>query len=85
MQWLMGLVIDIVKGMGHTEIFAFKSAFSVFLILSIISYIFFLILNRKNMKIKRRNFFGIIYWYCCYLLNRFNFLILFSKKFNVSS
>jgi hypothetical protein len=52
MQWLMGLVIDIVKGMGHTEIFAFKSAFSVFLILSIISYIFFLILNRKKYENK---------------------------------
>jgi len=52
MQWLMGLVIDIVKGKGHTEIFAFKSAFSVFLILSIISYIFFLILNRKKYENK---------------------------------
>jgi predicted MFS family arabinose efflux permease len=52
MQWLMGLVIDIVKGIGHTEIFAFKSAFSVFLILSIISYIFFLILNRKKYENK---------------------------------
>jgi hypothetical protein len=48
----MGLVIDIVKGMGRTEIFAFKSAFSVFLILSIISYIFFLILNRKKYENK---------------------------------
>ena len=50
MQWLMGSVIDIVKSMGHTEIFAFKSAFSVFLILSIISYIFFLILNKKKYE-----------------------------------
>ena len=52
MQWLMGFVIDIVKGLGHSEIFAFKSAFSVFLILSIISYIFFLILNRKKYENK---------------------------------
>ena len=52
MQWLMGFVIDIVKSLGHSEIFAFKSAFSVFLILSIISYIFFLVLNKKNYEIK---------------------------------
>ena len=53
MQWLMGFVIDIVKTLGHSEIFAFKSAFSVFLILSIISYIFFLVLNKKNYEIKQ--------------------------------
>ena len=53
MQWLMGFVIDIVKSLGHSEIFAFKSAFSVFLILSIISYIFFLVLNKKNYEIKQ--------------------------------
>ena len=52
MQWLMGFVIDIVKRLGHSEIVAFKSAFSVFLILSIISYIFFLVLNKKNYEIK---------------------------------
>ncbi len=53
MQWLMGFVIDIVKSLGHSEIFAFKSAFSVFLILSIISYIFFLVLNKKNYETKQ--------------------------------
>ena len=53
MQWLMGFVIDTVKSLGHSEIFAFKSAFSVFLILSIISYIFFLVLNKKNYEIKQ--------------------------------
>ena len=53
MQWLMGFVIDIVKSLGYSEIFAFKSAFSVFLILSIISYIFFLVLNKKNYEIKQ--------------------------------
>jgi len=52
MQWLMGIVIDIVKRLGHSEILAFKAAFSVFLILSIISYIFFLVLNKKNYGIK---------------------------------
>ena len=53
MQWLMGFIIDIVKSLGHSEIFAFKSAFSAFLILSIISYIFFLVLNKKNYEIKK--------------------------------
>ena len=48
MQWVMGLVIDLVKNFGYTEIIGFKSAFSVFLFLSIISYIFFLIINRKS-------------------------------------
>ena len=48
MQWLMGLVIDLVKKFGYSEILGFKSAFSVFLILSLISYIFFLIINKKT-------------------------------------
>ena len=52
MQWLMGLVIDVVKNLGYSEILGFKSAFTVFLILSLISYIFFLIINKKNYEIK---------------------------------
>ena len=48
MQWLMGLVIDLIKNYGYSEIFGFRSAFSVFLILSLISYIFFLIINKKK-------------------------------------
>ena len=48
MQWVMGLVIDLVKNFGYTEIIGFKSDFSVFLFLSIISYTFFLIINRKS-------------------------------------
>ena len=48
MQWLMGLVIDLIKKFGYSEILGFKSAFSVFLILSLISYIFFLIINKKK-------------------------------------
>jgi len=48
MQWLMGLVIDLIKNSGYSEIFGFRSAFSVFLILSLISYIFFLIINKKK-------------------------------------
>ena len=48
MQWLMGLVIDLIKNSGYSEIFGFRSAFSVFLILSLASYIFFLIINKKK-------------------------------------
>ena len=52
MQWLMGFVIDTVKSLGHSEIFAFKLSFLVFLILSVISYIFFLVLNKKKNENK---------------------------------
>ena len=48
MQWVMGLVIDLVKTFGYTEIIGFKAAFSFFLFLSLISYIFFLIFNKKS-------------------------------------
>ena len=48
MQWVMGLVIDLVKNSGYTEITGFKAAFSFFLFLSLISYIFFLIINKKS-------------------------------------
>ena len=48
MQWVMGLVIDLVKTFGYTEIIGFKAAFSFFLFLSLISYIFFLIVNKKS-------------------------------------
>ena len=47
MQWLMGFVIDITKSYGYSEITAFKSSFSVFLVLSLVSYLFFLIINKK--------------------------------------
>ena len=48
MQWVMGLVIDLVKIFGYTEIIGFKAAFSFFLFLSLISYMFFLIINKKS-------------------------------------
>jgi len=48
MQWIIGLVIDFVKNSGYSEILGFKAAFSVFLLLSFISYIFFLIINKKT-------------------------------------
>ena len=47
MQWLMGFIIDITKSFGYSEITAFKSAFSVFLVLSLVSYLFFLTMNKK--------------------------------------
>ena len=48
MQWVMGLVIDLVKNFGYTEIIGFRAAFSFFLFLSLLSYIFFLIINKKS-------------------------------------
>ena len=51
MQWFIGLVIDLVKGLGYSEIIGFKTSFSVFLLLSLMAYIFFLIINRKPQSI----------------------------------
>ena len=51
MQWFIGLVIDLVKGLGYSEIIGFKTSFSVFLLLSLISYIFFLIINKKPQSV----------------------------------
>ena len=51
MQWFIGLVIDLVKGLGYSEIMGFKTSFSVFLLLSLMSYIFFLIINKKPQTI----------------------------------
>ena len=48
MQWFIGLVIDLVKSFGYNEIIGFKTAFSFFLFLSLASYIFFLIINKKS-------------------------------------
>ena len=52
MQWFIGLVIDLVKGLGYSEIIGFKTSFSVFLLLSLISYIFFLIINKKPLSVQ---------------------------------
>ena len=49
MQWFIGLVIDLVKSFGYNEIIGFKTSFSFFLFLSLASYIFFLIINKKYM------------------------------------
>ena len=48
MQWFIGLVIDLVKSFGYNEIIGFKTSFSFFLFLSLASYIFFLIINKKS-------------------------------------
>ena len=48
MQWFIGLVIDLVKSFGYNEIIGFKTAFSFFLFLSLASYIFFLVINKKS-------------------------------------
>ena len=55
MQWFIGLVIDLVKSFGYTEIIGFKTAFSVFLFLSLTSYIFFLIINKNHIFFKIKN------------------------------
>jgi hypothetical protein len=55
MQWVMGLVIDLDKNFGYTEIIGFKTAFSVFLVLSLVSYIFFLIINKNHIFLKIKN------------------------------
>ena len=47
MQWLIGFIIDYTKMLGHSELLGFKAAFSVFLLLSLFSYFFFIILNKK--------------------------------------
>ena len=52
MQWFIGLVIDLVKGLGYSEIIGFKTSFSVFLLLSLMSYIFFLIINKKPLSVQ---------------------------------
>ena len=51
MQWFIGLVIDLVKGLGYSEIIGFKTSFSVFLLFSLMAYIFFLIINRKPQSV----------------------------------
>ena len=48
MQWLIGFVIDYVILCGYSETIGFQSAFSVFLCLSFVSYIFFILINKKT-------------------------------------
>ena len=47
MQWVIGFIIDLIKSLGYTETIGFQTAFSVFLLLSLTSYMFFLVINKK--------------------------------------
>ena len=46
-QWGIGLIIDLCKNMGLDTVLSYKISFTVFLIICIISYLYF-ILNNKN-------------------------------------
>jgi len=46
-QWGIGLIIDLCKNMGLGTVLSYKISFTVFLIICIISYLYF-ILNNKN-------------------------------------
>ena len=48
MQWLIGFIIDYVKTLGYSQVLGFKVAFTAFLFLSLVSYIFFIILNKNR-------------------------------------
>ena len=48
MQWLIGFVIDYVILRGYPETIGFQFAFSLFLFLSFVSYIFFILVNKKS-------------------------------------
>ena len=48
MQWGMGLIIDFSHSMGKSEILSFQISFFVYFILSIFSYIFFILKNRNK-------------------------------------
>ena len=48
MQWGIGLIIDLVKYLGFSEIFAFQVSFFVFLVFCILSYFYFIYCNRKS-------------------------------------
>ena len=47
-QWGIGVVIDLCGNMGLNTITSYRISFSVFLIVCILSYIFFLILNKNE-------------------------------------
>ena len=47
MQWGIGLGIDISKYFGFTEVISFQISFSLYLMICIISYLFFLYKNTK--------------------------------------
>ena len=49
MQWGMGLIIDLSKSLGKSEIASFQISFFVYLLICIFSYLYF-IFNNRNLK-----------------------------------
>ena len=47
-QWGIGLLIDLSKNMGASTITSYKISFSIFLILCILSYLFFIFFNKNE-------------------------------------
>jgi heme/copper-type cytochrome/quinol oxidase subunit 4 len=48
MQWGIGLVIDLCKYFGKGEIQSFQISFTVYLIICIVSYLYFILNNKKK-------------------------------------
>ena len=48
LQWGIGLLIDLSKNMGASTIISYKISFSIFLILCILSYLFFIFFNKNE-------------------------------------
>ena len=46
-QWGIGLIIDYCKSIGFDTVLSYRVSFSVFLIICILSYVFFIIKNKK--------------------------------------
>ncbi len=47
-QWIIGLIIDFSRNLGATITISYQISFSIFLFLCILSYLFFLILNKNE-------------------------------------
>ena len=50
MQWGIGLVIDLCQFFGKAEVASFKISFTVYLIICIFSYLYFLMKNKNEFK-----------------------------------
>ena len=48
LQWIIGVIIDLIMNLGFSEISGFRFAMIFFLLTSLFSYLFFLIKNLKN-------------------------------------
>ena len=49
-QWGIGIIIDIIKSFGHSEILAFQGAFLIFFICCTSSYVYFLIHKSDHLR-----------------------------------